>query len=170
MDPTAGEPAGTAEDLSTWERVSLHVNGRPTRALVPAHQRLVAFLREELELTGTKIACEVGVCGVCTVLVDGRPISSCLALTVQMDGADVTTIEGVAARPDLRPLLEAFVTEGGYQCGFCTSGQIVAAAALLDEVEGDDLGQDRLREHMQGNLCRCTGYYGIERAVRKAAR
>jgi aerobic-type carbon monoxide dehydrogenase small subunit (CoxS/CutS family) len=148
--------------------LAVTVNGEAMTVEVPADMRLVTFLRDRLGLTGTKYACEVGVCGVCTVLVDGRPVSSCLALALQVDGAEVLTIEGVSAREDMQVLLDAFVTEGGFQCGFCTSGQIVAISSLMMSDEGRELDDEERRHYLAGNLCRCTGYYGIERAARKA--
>lgn len=144
------------------------VNGQQVRADVPADLRLVAFLRDSLELTATKFACEVGVCGACTVLVDGRPTSSCITLAVQVDGAEVLTLEGLAQREEMAPLLEAFIAEGGFQCGFCTSGQLVTAAALLLSADARDMSIDDRRHYFDGNLCRCTGYYGIERAIEEA--
>jgi aerobic-type carbon monoxide dehydrogenase small subunit (CoxS/CutS family) len=148
--------------------ITLTVNGEAMTVDVPADMRLVTFLRDRLGLTGTKYACEVGVCGVCTVLVDGRLTSSCLALAVQVDGAELLTIEGVSEREDMQVLLDAFVSEGGFQCGFCTSGQIVTIASLMMSDEGRALDDEERRHHLAGNLCRCTGYYGIERAARKA--
>ena len=152
---------------STTMSASLSVNGQSMTVDVPADMRLVVFLRDRLGLTGTKIGCEVGVCGVCTVLVDGRPTSSCLTLVAQADGKDVLTIEGLAERDDLQELLDAFVSEGGFQCGFCTSGQIMAIAALKLSGDGRSMADGELRHFLAGNLCRCTGYYGIERAARK---
>ena len=151
----------------TWENVAFELNGEDVSALVPADRRLVSFLREDFGLRGTKVACEVGVCGACTVLVNGRPVSSCIALAVQVDGAQVTTVEGVADRPEMQKLLESFVVEGGYQCGFCTSGQVVTAASLLMNDPDSVADEHSRREYMQGNLCRCTGYYGIERALQR---
>lgn len=144
------------------------VNGEETRAVVPTELRLASFLRDLLGLKATKLACEVGVCGVCTVLVDGRPTSSCITLAVQVEGAEVLTLEGLAEHTDTQALFGAFIEEGGFQCGFCTSGQIVTAASLMLSGENEQMDAEQRRHYMQGNLCRCTGYYGIERAIRKA--
>jgi aerobic-type carbon monoxide dehydrogenase small subunit (CoxS/CutS family) len=152
----------------TAVKVTMTVNGETMTVDVPADLRLVTFLRDRLGLTGTKYACEVGVCGVCTVLVDGRPTSSCLTLTVQAEGTEVLTVEGIAQREDMQVLLDAFISEGGFQCGFCTSGQIMAISALLIAGSGKEMADDERRHYLAGNLCRCTGYYGIERAARKA--
>jgi aerobic carbon-monoxide dehydrogenase small subunit len=118
-------------------------------------------LRDDLGKTGTKDGCSVGVCGLCTVQVDGRPMSACLLLATQVDGAAVRTIESLSS-----PLQEAFITEGGFQCGICTSGQLMTADAFLRE--HPEFTEDELRDGLMGNLCRCTGYYGIARAVAKA--
>ena len=147
--------------------VSLSVNGQPMTCDVPADMRLVSFLRDQLGLTGTKVGCEVGVCGVCTVLLDGLPSSSCLTLVAQADGKDVLTIEGIAEREDFQKLLDAFIAEGGFQCGFCTSGQIMTIAALMLSPDGVAMNTAELRQYLAGNLCRCTGYYGIEHAARR---
>jgi aerobic carbon-monoxide dehydrogenase small subunit len=145
--------------------VRLNVNGVPKAVLVSAERRLLSVLRDELGLTGTKAGCEVGVCGACTVLVDGRPTSSCLLLAVQAHDSDVLTVEGLAANDRLRPLQEAFIEEGGFQCGYCTSGQLIMAAWLVLSDELPGMSDDEIREAMLGNLCRCTGYYGIMRAI-----
>jgi carbon-monoxide dehydrogenase small subunit len=146
----------------------LTVNGRSFDASVPANRLLLDFLREDLGLTGTKEGCSVGVCGACSVLVDGRLMSACLVPVVLVDGRDVTTIEGIA--PDdggLSPVQTAFIEHGGFQCGICTPGQVVAATALLAEEPRPDASQ--VREWMTGNLCRCTGYEGIVDAVLAAS-
>ena len=135
---------------------------------VPAERLLIDLLRDDLGLTGTKLGCGVGVCGACTVLVDGAPLSACLLPALYVDGAGVTTIEGIARGPDLTALQEAFITHGGFQCGICTPGQIVAATALL--AEHPQPTRAEIREHMKGNLCRCTGYEGIVNAIDAAAR
>jgi carbon-monoxide dehydrogenase small subunit len=155
----------TAETIS---RIELEVNGRRHALEVEPTRRLVDVLREDLDLTGTKESCAVGVCGACAVLVDGRLVASCLLPVGLADGAAVTTIEGLVG-PDgeLSPLQDAFVAEGGLQCGACTPGQIVAATALLREV--GDPSDAEIRDWMAGNLCRCTGYAGILRAIRAAA-
>jgi len=124
-------------------------------------------LREDLGLKGTKRGCDLGQCGACTVLLDGRPVLSCTLLSVQADGKKVTTIEGIASEGKLHPLQEAFVAEGATQCGFCTPGMILSAKALLDR--NSNPADDEIRLAISGNLCRCTGYTKIIRAVQKAA-
>lgn len=142
----------------------LTLNGAPIAVTVPADRLLIDLLREDIGLTGTKHSCSVGVCGACSVLVDGDLQSACLMPAVFVDGATVTTIEGLA--PDaqhLSPLQEAFIRNGGFQCGICTPGQIVAATALLNE--NPRPSREQVREWLMGNLCRCTGYYQIVDSV-----
>lgn len=150
----------------TLHRVRIRLNGAAIDATVPAERLLIDLLREDLGLTGTKLGCGVGVCGACTVLVDGAPMTACLILAAMIDGRSVRTIEGVRGeRPSA--LQDAFVREGGSQCGICTPGQVLAATALL---EGSPRPSDEeIRDGMKGNLCRCTGYYGIVRAIRAAS-
>jgi len=147
--------------------IKLTLNGTPIRRDVEDSRLLVEFLREDLKLTGTKESCGVGVCGACTVLLDGKPISSCLALAVHADGCTVTTIEGIAEGDQLHPLQEAFLAHGGFQCGICTPGQILAAKALLDANPHPTRAE--IQHWMMGNLCRCTGYYKIIEAIAAAA-
>lgn len=128
---------------------------------------LVDFLREDLKLTGTKQSCGVGVCGACTVQLNGQPISACITLAVYADGCDVTTIEGLAQNGRMHPLQEAFIEHGGYQCGICTPGQILAAKALLDVKPSPSRAE--IKQWMMGNLCRCTGYYKIIESIEAAA-
>ena len=149
-------------------RIRFSLNGMPVDRVVPAERLLVDLLREDLGRTGTKDGCSVGVCGLCTVQVDGAPMSACLLLATQVDGAAVTTVEGLANAGRPVALQEAFITEGGFQCGICTSGQLVAAAALLDAKP--DATPAEINDWMMGNLCRCTGYYGISRAIAAAQR
>lgn len=131
-----------------------------------ADRRLIDVLRDDLRFTGTKEGCSIGVCGACSVLVDGDLLSGCLLPAVFVDGREVTTVEGLAKGETLSPLQDAFIREGGFQCGICTSGQLIAATALLAERKRPS--DDEIREWMMGNLCRCTGYYGITRAIRAA--
>jgi carbon-monoxide dehydrogenase small subunit len=141
--------------------------GQRHEAEIPNQRMLSDFLRYDLGLTGTKEACSIGVCGVCTVLLDGKPVSACLTLAVMTDGHEVTTIEGIAKDGQLDPVQEAFIEHGGFQCGICTPGQIISARALLDEIPSPT--EQQVREWMMGNLCRCTGYYGIIRSIMAAA-
>lgn len=147
--------------------IKLTLNGEPISGDVEGSRLLVEFLREDLKLTGTKESCGVGVCGACTVLLDGKPISSCLALAVHADGCAITTIEGLAAGDRLHPLQEAFLAHGGFQCGICTPGQILAAKALLDANPRPTRAE--IQQWMMGNLCRCTGYYKIIESIAAAA-
>ena len=148
--------------------VRLTVNGEPrTLALDDPRVTLLDLLRERLHLTGTKKGCDRGQCGACTILVDGRRINSCLALAVSHDGADILTIEGVARGDQLHPVQAAFIAHDGFQCGFCTPGQIMSAIGMIQEGQaGDD--PERVRECMSGNLCRCGAYAGIVDAVLEA--
>ncbi|MEZ5171310.1 MAG: (2Fe-2S)-binding protein [Acidimicrobiia bacterium] len=148
--------------------VRLRVNGEPHEASVEARLTLADFLREELGLTGTHVGCEHGVCGICTVLVDGAAVRSCLMLAVQAEGTDVTTVEGLTG-PDsgLHPIQEAFAEEHGLQCGFCTPGFLMAVHELLDD--NPNPTEDEIRDVLGGQLCRCTGYQSILRAVHVAA-
>ena len=147
--------------------VKLTINGQPVVREVADNRLLIELLREDLKLTGTKESCGVGVCGACTVLLDGNPISACLALAVQADGGEVTTIEGVAEGDRLHRLQEAFLTQGGFQCGICTPGQILAAKALLEANPHPTRAE--IQHWMMGNLCRCTGYYKIIDSIVAAA-
>jgi carbon-monoxide dehydrogenase small subunit len=154
-------------EASTLNQVRVTVNGEPREATVPARRTLVDFLRYDLGLTGTKEACSVGVCGACSVLLNGRLIASCITLAAQADGAEIATIEGVAAGDRLDPIQQAFIDCGGFQCGICTPGQIMAARALLDV--NPQPSEDEIKDWMMGNLCRCTGYYQIVESIEKAA-
>ena len=147
--------------------IKLTLNGTPIGRDVEDSRLLVEFLREDLKLTGTKESCGVGVCGACTVLLDGKPISSCLALAVHADGCAVTTIEGIAEGDRLHPLQEAFLAHGGFQCGICTPGQNLAAKALLDANPHPTRAE--IQHWMMGNLCRCTGYYKIIESIAAGA-
>ena len=146
--------------------VMVTINGTEYSAEVPPRRTLVDFIRYDLGLTGTKEACSVGVCGICTVEMDGVIVSSCILLAVQANGANLTTIEGVADGDKLHPLQEAFMNYGGFQCGICTPGQIMASRALLQQ--NPDPTEDEIKDWMMGNLCRCTGYYKIIESIQKA--
>ncbi len=148
-------------------RVAFTVNGEAVEVFVEPGRLLLDVLREDLRLTGTKSDCGMGVCGTCTVLVDGRPASSCLLLACLVDGRRVTTIEGLGSGGLLDPLQAAFVEAGALECGFCTTGMIVTARALLDRTPAPT--REEIVEFMSGNLCRCTGYADIVRAVELAA-
>jgi xanthine dehydrogenase YagT iron-sulfur-binding subunit len=146
--------------------VALIVNGVETTLRVAPWTTLLDALRDHLDLTGTKKGCDHGQCGACTVLVDGRRINSCLALAVMKDGANVTTIEGLAASDALHPLQQAFVEHDAFQCGYCTPGQICSAAGLI--AEGKAKSADEIRELMSGNICRCGAYPNIVAAIQQA--
>jgi len=148
-------------------QVSLTVNGSAVTADVEPRTLLVHFLREHLSLTGTHVGCETSYCGACTVVVDGRSTKSCTMLAVQADGAEVTTIEGLASNGDLHPIQEGFWERHGLQCGYCTPGMIMSAVGLLDE--NPNPSEDEIRHGLEGNLCRCTGYHNIVKAVEYAA-
>ena len=148
--------------------VSVVVNGDRWRGEVPVHELLLDFLRERLGLTGTKRSCEVQACGACTVLVDGRPTSACSRLAYDVDGRTVTTVEGLEVEGRPNALQQAFVDEVAAQCGYCTSGQLMAATALLDRCDGEPAYVE-MTEWMSGNVCRCGCYPAIARAVRRVA-
>ena len=148
--------------------VRLEINGQAHEVRVPAHRLLLDFLRDDLGLTGTKEGCTIGVCGTCSVLVDGAVVSACLLPVVALEGARITTIEGLTPDEDeLSPLQEAFIRYGGFQCGICTPGQIVSATALLHENPAPT--REEIKHWMMGNLCRCTGYYKIAESIEAAA-
>ncbi|MBW2056447.1 MAG: (2Fe-2S)-binding protein [Deltaproteobacteria bacterium] len=144
------------------------VNGEPREVAVSPKTTLVEMLRNELGLTGTKRACNSGACGSCTVLVDGKAVNSCSVLALQVQGRQITTIEGLAEGARLHPIQEAFLDHGGLQCGFCTPGMIMAAKALLDE--NPHPSRQAIKEAIAGNLCRCTGYVRIVDSIALAAR
>lgn len=147
--------------------VELTVNGRQIEGQVEPRISLADFLREELQLTGTKLGCEHGVCGACTVLVDGAAVRSCLMLAVQARGREVQTVEGLGSGPQLTPLQEAFHRHHALQCGFCTAGVLMTTTALLQENQSPTT--DEIREALSANLCRCTGYQNIIDAIREIA-
>ena len=147
--------------------ISLKVNGEPYEMAVEPHWTLLETVREELRLTGSKEGCGTGDCGACSMIVDGRLITSCLMLAVEADGSEVLTIEGLARNGELHAIQQAFIDTGGVQCGFCTPGMIVAAKSLLDHNPSPTL--EEVRKGLVGNLCRCTGYTKIYEAVLAAA-
>ncbi len=156
--------------------LDLLVNGRHVRREVPGSRTLLQLLREDLRLAGTNLACDTGDCGACTVLVDGRPYTACLVLALDVEGREVTTIEGLAGRwhaqsgarpPELHPVQQGFLEEGGAQCGFCTAGMVMAAAGLLEATPSPT--EAEIRAGLEGNLCRCTGYTKIVTGVALAA-
>ena len=149
------------------QSVTVTVNGQSYARDVPTYRTLVDFIRYDLGLTGTKEACSVGVCGACTVEINGSIAASCIILAVKADGATITTIEGVADGDTLHPVQEAFINYGGFQCGACTPGQIMAAKSLLETIPHPTEGE--IKEWMMGNLCRCTGYYQIIESIQAAA-
>ena len=183
----AAAPAGAAADAADTSappttRVSFQVNGKPQSLELDNRTTLLDALREHLQLTGTKKGCDHGQCGACTVMVDGRRINSCLSLAVMHEGAAVTTIEGLGQPGQLHPMQAAFVKHDGYQCGYCTPGQICSAVATLDEIQrgipshvtGDItarplLSAEELRERMSGNICRCGAYSNIVDAMTEVA-
>jgi carbon-monoxide dehydrogenase small subunit len=155
--------------VSPPEPIALRVNGAERRGTAPARTTLADFLRSELDLTGTHLGCEHGVCGACTVLLDGAAVRSCLVLAVQARGAEVTTVEGLAQDERGRALQRAFRSEHALQCGFCTPGFLLTALELLDDPAAAELTDEEIREAISGTLCRCTGYESIVAAVRVAA-
>ncbi len=145
----------------------LKVNGEVQDVLVPAHKTLLEVLREDLDLTGTKHGCELGECGACAVLVDGEPILSCLALPIELQDAEIVTVEGLGEGAEPHPLQRAFAELGAAQCGYCTPGFLVTAKALLDHEPHPS--RERIVEALSGNICRCTGYVKIFEAVERAS-
>jgi carbon-monoxide dehydrogenase small subunit len=148
-------------------RLSLEVNGERRELLAPVHHTLLEVLREELGLTGTKHGCELGECGTCTVLLDGRPVLSCVTLPLECEGREITTVEGMAAPEGLHPLQQAFVELGAAQCGYCTPGFLLVAQALL--ARNPRPSREEIAQSTAGNLCRCTGYLKIFEAIELAA-
>ncbi|MCB0665689.1 MAG: (2Fe-2S)-binding protein [Saprospiraceae bacterium] len=148
-------------------KVSITLNGEVYSAEVEARQLLVHFLRDNAKLTGTHVGCDTSSCGACTVLLDGKATKSCTVLTVQADGRNITTIEGMSSNGTLHPLQKAFNDCHGLQCGFCTPGMIMTAADLLSRNNNPD--EQEIRHALEGNYCRCTGYHNIVRAVQEAA-
>ncbi|NLF66343.1 MAG: (2Fe-2S)-binding protein [Chloroflexi bacterium] len=149
------------------QTIELTVNGKKEALAVEPHLTLLEVLRDSLNLTGTKEGCSTGHCGACTVLVNGEPVSSCLLLAVEADGQAVTTVEGLACNGNLHPVQAAFIEKGGLQCGYCTSGMMLATVALL--AHNAQPSEQEIRLALAGNLCRCTGYTKIVEAVQQAA-
>jgi carbon-monoxide dehydrogenase small subunit len=155
-------------DQQTQYTLRFQLNGAPREVSIPTYRRLIDLLRDDLGLTGTKEGCSVGVCGACSVLVDGDVMSACLMPAMFVEGSSVTTIEGLAPDDEhLTPLQDAFIRKGGFQCGICTPGQIIAATALLNTTPKPSV--DEIKSWMMGNLCRCTGYYKIIESIQAAA-
>jgi xanthine dehydrogenase YagT iron-sulfur-binding subunit len=150
--------------------ITLHVNGAARTLAVDTRTSLLDLLRERLGLPGAKKGCDHGQCGACTILIDGRRANACLALAVAHDGAEITTVEGLAADGELHPLQEAFIEHDALQCGYCTPGQLCSAAGMLAEHAGAELDAAAIRELMSGNLCRCGAYVNIVAAIEAVAR
>ena len=149
------------------KEIHMTLNGKSVTLDVPAHRLLLDLLRDEIGLTGTKEGCGTGDCGACTVLLNGKPVNSCLILSGELDGTDIVTIEGIKIGPELHPLQKSFIRDGGAQCGYRTPGMIMMSKALLDE--NPNPTEDEIRFALSGNLCRCTGYTKIVKAVQDAA-
>ncbi|SNT11527.1 xanthine dehydrogenase YagT iron-sulfur-binding subunit [Sphingopyxis indica] len=180
--PAARAKTASAQPAPSMARIALTVNGEARELELDTRTTLLDALREHLQLTGTKKGCDHGQCGACTVIVDGRRINSCLSLAVMHDGDTVTTIEGLGTPDDLHPMQAAFIVHDGYQCGYCTPGQICSAVAVLEEIEagipshvtGDltapaEATNMEIRERMSGNICRCGAYSNILEAITEVA-
>ena len=149
------------------KEIQFTLNGRSVSRSVPNHRLLLDLLRDEIGVTGTKEGCGTGDCGACTVLLNGKPVNSCLILSGELNGADIVTIEGLKIGPELHPIQQAFIKDGGAQCGYCTPGMLMMSKALLDENQNPT--DEEIRYAISGNLCRCTGYVKIVEAVKDAA-
>lgn len=165
-EPKGGGAGNGALSLPAKASINLKINGADKQIEVAPWTTLLDLLREYLDLTGTKKGCDHGQCGACTVLVDGRRINSCMTLAIMKDGAEVVTIEGLAAGDALHPVQQAFIEHDGFQCGYCTPGQICSAAGLMNE--GKAKTADDIRELMSGNICRCGAYPNIVAAIEQA--
>ncbi|AVV47961.1 carbon monoxide dehydrogenase [Streptomyces sp. P3] len=163
-----GAERADAAEASPSSRVTLTVNGERRTVTVDNRTSLLDLLREHLDLTGSKKGCNAGACGACTVLVDGRRVNSCLTLAVRLEGAEVTTIEGLAKGERLHPLQQAFIDQDAFQCGYCTPGQIMSGVGCIQE--GHTGSPEEIREFMSGNICRCGCYVKIVRAVEQTTR
>jgi carbon-monoxide dehydrogenase small subunit len=150
-----------------FHQINITVNGGLEQVVVPSNMTLMRMLRESLALTGTKNGCSAGECGACTVLMNGEPVNSCMVLAAECDGANITTVEGLAHDSQLDPIQEAIIESGAVQCGFCTPGILIASRAFLNR--NPNPTDEQIREGLVGNLCRCTGYARIVEAVKKAA-
>ncbi len=146
-------------------KVSLTINGRAVSAEVDTRTLLVHFIREQLKLTGTHVGCDTTQCGACTVHVNGTRVKSCTMFACQLEGAQITTIEGLAKGKQLHPMQEAFREHHGLQCGYCTPGMVMSAVSIVERYKGKALTEDIVRHELEGNLCRCTGYHNIVKAV-----
>jgi carbon-monoxide dehydrogenase small subunit len=151
-----------------FHKINLTINGELEQVVVPSNMTLMRMLRESLALTGTKNGCSAGECGACTVLMNGEPVNSCMVLAVECDGAEILTVEGLAADEQLDPVQEALIAAGGVQCGFCTPGILIVTRALLDR--NPNPSEEEIRAALVGNLCRCTGYVRIIEGVKRAAK
>jgi carbon-monoxide dehydrogenase small subunit len=149
------------------KKIQFTLNGKSTVMQVPNHRLLLDLLRDEIGLTGTKEGCGTGDCGACTVYLNGKPVNSCLVLSGELDSAEIVTIEGLKIGPELHPIQQAFIQDGGAQCGYCTPGMLMMSKALLDE--NPNPTEEEIRFAISGNLCRCTGYAKIVQAVQDAA-
>jgi aerobic-type carbon monoxide dehydrogenase small subunit (CoxS/CutS family) len=157
-----------AEEPAASRAISVEINGERYERDVPARRLLVHFIRDDLELTGTHIGCDTGNCGACTVRLNGDPVKSCMLLAVQVDGASITTVEGLAPDGELTPLQRSFNEHHALQCGYCTPGMLMSATALLER--SPHPSEEEVRYALQGNICRCTGYVNIVEAVVSAGR
>ena len=146
------------------------INGQKYDVAIEDGETLLDVLRDRLHLTGTKKGCDSGDCGACTVLIDGEPLNSCLLLASTVDTRLITTVEGLAQNGELTPLQKSFVAEGGLQCGYCTPGMVMSAISIAERYKGKTLTEDLVRHELEGNLCRCTGYHNIVKAVMAGAK